>query len=80
MGIHLSTATARTLQDKRAVKLNEYYNMDIGYSQAAYLWITDRLFSPVFHYTGAFRHFSTISLTIFQGPDQGFHLGSLFRR
>ena len=51
MGIHLSTATARTLQDKRAVKLNEYYNIDIGYSQAAYLWITDRLFSPVFHYT-----------------------------
>ena len=50
MGIHLSTATARTLQDKRAVKLNEYYNIDIGYSQAAYLWITDRLFSPVFHY------------------------------
>ena len=51
MGIHLSTATARTLQDKRAVKFNEYYNIDIGYSQAAYLWITDRLFSPVFHYT-----------------------------
>ena len=51
MGIHLSTATARTLQDKRAVKLNEYYNIDIDYSQAAYLWITDRLFSPVFHYT-----------------------------
>ena len=51
MGIHLSTATARTLQDKRAVKRNEYYNIDIGYSQAAYLWITDRLFSPVFHYT-----------------------------
>ena len=51
MGIHLSTATARTLQDKRAVKLNEYYNIDIGYSQAAYLWITDKLFSPVFHHT-----------------------------
>ena len=51
MGIHLSTATARTLQDKRAVKLNEYYNIDIGYSQAAYLLITDKLFSPVFHYT-----------------------------
>ena len=51
MGIHLNTATARTLQDKGAVKLNKYYNIDIGYSQAAYLWITDRLFSPVFHYT-----------------------------
>ena len=50
MGIHLNTATARTLQDKKAVKLNKYYNIDIGYSQAAYLWITDRLFSPVFHY------------------------------
>ena len=51
MGIHLNTATARTLQDKKAVKLNKYYNIDIGYSHAAYLWITDRLFSPVFHYT-----------------------------
>ena len=51
MGIHLNTATARTLQDKKAVKLNKYYNIDIGYFQAAYLWITDRLFSPVFHYT-----------------------------